>query len=91
MSSSLGHDWIINPNVTPCNMNLPIFCREQSLPDDIKQGTSVKKGTVIAFTKDDQSYIHARANEHSLVEVQSQKLAQAVFDIYLGAQVCSQE
>lgn len=57
------------------------------MPEDIKQGSSVKKGTVIAFTRDGQGNIEACANEHSLVKVQSQKLAQAVFDIYLGATV----
>ncbi len=64
-----------------------LCCREQVLPEDIKQGSSVKKGTVIAFSRDGQGNIEARANEHSLVKVQSQKLAQAVFDIYLGSTV----
>ena len=65
-------------------------CREHALPEDIKQGSSVKKGTVITFTRDGQGSIEACANEHSLVKVQSQKLAQAVFDIYLGSMVSFQ-
>jgi len=57
---------------------------EQALPEDIKKGGSVKKGTVIAFARDSKGGVRAWANGHDLVEVQSEKLAQAVFDIYLG-------
>ena len=47
----------------------------------------MRKGTVISFTRDWQGNIKARANDHDLVTVTSPKLAQAVFDIYLGDQV----
>ena len=47
----------------------------------------MRKGTVISFTRDWQGNIRARANDHDLVTVTSPKLAQAVFDIYLGDQV----
>lgn len=60
---------------------------EEALPEDIKKGGSVKKGTVIAFARDGKGSVRAWANQHDLVEVHSEKLAQAVFDIYLGETV----
>jgi hypothetical protein len=63
------------------------LCSEEALPEDIKKGGSVKKGTVIAFARDGKGSVRAWANQHDLVEVHSEKLAQAVFDIYLGETV----
>lgn len=64
---------------------------EQSLPDSIKQGGSVKKGTLLTFTKQGPGRMTARANGLQLLSVDSPKLCQAVFDLYLGDQPVSKE
>ena len=64
---------------------------EKSLPDSIKQGGSVKKGTLLTFTKQGAGTMTARANGQQLMTVQSPKLCQAVFDLYLGDQPVSKE
>lgn len=64
---------------------------ETSLPDSIKQGGSVKKGTLLTFTKQGPGKMTARANGLELMSVESPKLCQAVFDLYLGDQPVSKE
>lgn len=64
---------------------------ETSLPESIKQGGSVKKGTLLTFTKQGSGKMTARANGVQLMTVESPKLCQAVFDLYLGDQPVSKE
>ncbi len=64
---------------------------EKSLPDSIKQGGSVKKGTLLTFTKQGSGKMTARANGLQLMSVESPQLCQAVFDLYLGDQPVSKE
>lgn len=64
---------------------------EKALPDNIKQGGSVKKGTLLTFTKQGSGTMTARANGQQLLTVESPKLCQAVFDLYLGDQPVSTE
>lgn len=64
---------------------------EKALPDNIKQGGSVKKGTLLTFTKQGSGTMTARANGQELLTVESPKLCQAVFDLYLGDQPVSKE
>ena len=64
---------------------------EKALPDNIKQGGSVKKGTLLTFTKQGSGTMTARANGQQLLTVESPKLCQAVFDLYLGDQPVSKE
>lgn len=64
---------------------------EKALPDSIKQGGSVKKGTLLTFTKQGPGTMTARANGQQLLTVESPKLCQAVFDLYLGDQPVSKE
>jgi hypothetical protein len=44
--------------------------REEALPESIKIGGSVRKGTVLTFTRDHEGTLCARANEHDLITVQ---------------------
>ena len=64
---------------------------EASLPDSVKQGGSVKKGTLLTFTKQGPGTMTARANGLQLMTVESPKLCQAVFDLYLGDQPVSKD
>ena len=64
---------------------------EKALPDSIKQGGSVKKGTLLTFTKQGSGSMVARADGQELLKVESPKLCQAVFDLYLGDQPVSKE
>ena len=65
--------------------------KEESLPDSVKQGGSVKKGTVLAFVKQGPGTLTAKADGKKLVTITSPKLCQAVFDLYLGDQPVSAE
>lgn len=65
--------------------------REENIPDNIKQSGSVKKGTLLVFRREGGGRLSAQANEHELANVQSSKLCQAVFDLYLGDQPVSRK
>lgn len=65
--------------------------KHERIPKDLLDGGSVRKGTVMTFTKDQQGGVIARANDHELATVQSPKLAAAIFDIYLGEPCVSKE
>ena len=64
---------------------------EKALPESIKQGGSVKKGTLLTFCKQGAGLMTARADGQQLVTVDSPKLCQAVFDLYLGDQPVSKD
>ena len=49
----------------------------------------MKKGTVISFSKDGRGAITTRVNELDLNRVQSAKLCEAIFDLYVGDQPVS--
>lgn len=51
----------------------------------------MRKGTVLIFKRDCNGRLKARANEHELADVNSGKLCQAVFDLYLGDQPVSRK
>ena len=63
------------------------MCREDNLPPQLREGGSVRKGTVLQFSRDSQGHLKGKADGHPLVEVKSDKLCQAVFDLYFGNQV----
>lgn len=65
--------------------------KEENLPDSVKQGGSVKKGTVLAFVKHGPGTLIAKADGKNLITITSPKLCQAVFDLYLGDQPVSAE
>lgn len=65
--------------------------KEENLPASVKQGGSVKKGTLLAFVKHGPESLTAKANGQPLVTVRSPQLCQAVFDLYLGDQPVSVE
>ncbi|KAK9805933.1 hypothetical protein WJX73_006432 [Symbiochloris irregularis] len=65
--------------------------REENIPPSIKEGDSVKKGTLLVFRKEGNGRLRARANDHELADVSSTKLCQAVFDLYLGDQPVSRK
>lgn len=65
--------------------------KEENLPESVKQGGSVKKGTLLAFVKHGSGTMTAKADGTALVTVNSPKLCQAVFDLYLGDQPVSVE
>lgn len=65
--------------------------KEENLPESVKQGGSVKKGTLLAFVKHGSGTMTAKADGKALVTVNSPKLCQAVFDLYLGDQPVSVE
>ena len=65
--------------------------REENIPANIKEGESVKKGTLLIFRRDGAGRLRAAANEHALADVDSPKLCQAVFDLYLGDQPVSRK
>jgi hypothetical protein len=65
--------------------------REEALPASIKQGSSVRKGTVLVFTRSTSGSLSARAGDHDLITVQSQPLCSAVFDLYIGDQPVSRK
>lgn len=66
--------------------NNPRLHREERLPAHIKDRGSVRRGSVIAFTRSRHGQLTAIAGGVGLGSVSSEKLAQAVFDIYLGRQ-----
>ena len=66
-------------------------CRYENIPESIREGNSVKKGTVLIFRRDGTGRLRARANEYDLADVNSTKLCQAVFDLYLGDQPVSRK
>ncbi len=53
-----------------CSSSCVPRLREESLPESIKAGGSVRKGTVLTFTRDHAGTLSARADEHELVIVQ---------------------
>ena len=67
------------------------MCREDQLPESIKTGKSVKKGTVLVFTRDQAGYLCAKADQHDLITVQSKPLCDAIFDLYIGDQPVSKK
>lgn len=72
-------------------VNLLHTFKEENLPESVKQGGSVKKGTLLAFIKHGSSSMTAKADGKTLATVSSPKLCQAVFDLYLGDQPVSTE
>ena len=71
-----------------------LYClarREEALPQSIKDGRSVRKGTVLTFTRDHEGNLAARADAHELVSVQSRPLCAAIFDLYIGEQPVSKK
>ncbi|KAK9830556.1 hypothetical protein WJX72_012447 [[Myrmecia] bisecta] len=58
--------------------------REEALPASMRQGGSVRKGTVFTFSRSNDGHLIALANDTRVLKVQSPKLCQAVFDLYLG-------
>ena len=46
-----------------------LCCREEALPEAIKAGGSVRKGTVLVFTRDQAGNLTARADDHDLISV----------------------
>lgn len=77
---------MIGAEFGPCCM-----CREEQLPDSIKSGKSVRKGTVLMFTRDQAGYLSAKADHHDLITVQSKPLCDAIFDLYIGDQPVSKK
>ena len=67
------------------------MCREEQLPDSIKSGKSVRKGTVLVFTRDQSGYLSAKADHHDLITVKSKPLCDAIFDLYIGDQPVSKK
>jgi hypothetical protein len=65
--------------------------REEALPAGIKDGRSVRKGTVLTFTRDGGGTLAAHADAHELVKVQSKPLCAAIFDLYIGEQPVSKK
>lgn len=65
--------------------------REEALPEAIKAGASVRKGTVLVFTRDQAGNLTARADDHDLITVRSRPLCHAVFDLYVGDQPVSRK
>ena len=65
--------------------------REDQLPESIKSGKSVKKGTVLVFTRDESGHLCAKADQHDLITVQSKPLCDAIFDLYVGDQPVSKK
>ena len=65
--------------------------REDQLPESIKSGKSVKKGTVLVFTRDQAGHLCAKADQHDLITVQSKPLCDAIFDLYVGDQPVSKK
>ena len=65
--------------------------REEALPEAIKDGRSVRKGTVLTFTRDREGNLAARADAHELACVQSRPLCAAIFDLYIGEQPVSKK
>ena len=65
--------------------------REENIPETIREGDCVKKGTVLVFRRDGAGRLRARANEHELADVTSSMLCRAVFDLYLGDQPVSRK
>ena len=50
--------------------------REGNLPAELRDGGSVRKGTVLLFSRDSQGHLKGKADGHPLVEVKSDKLCQ---------------
>ena len=58
--------------------------REDQLPESIKSGKSVKKGTVLVFTRDESGHLCAKADQLDLITVQRKPLCDAIFHLYVG-------
>src|SRR4051794_8540111 len=65
--------------------------KEETLPASIKAGSSVRKGTVLTFSRDNTGRLFAKANDCVLGSVVSPKLCHAIFDLYLGDQPVSRK
>lgn len=60
------------------------WARKERLPSAVVDGNTVRKGAVLTFAKDANGHLTAKANNDELLSVRSPKLAQAIFDLYLG-------
>lgn len=61
----------------------------EHIPRSFKAGASIRKGTVISFSRARNGALTTSANGHVLGTVYSQDLCRALFDVYLGSQpVC---
>ena len=68
-----------------------VDCREEELPEAIKHKKSVRKGTVLVFTRDQAGLLAAKADQHDLIAVHSKPLCDAIFDLYIGDQPVSKK
>lgn len=69
--------------------NDPALCAvldafRQSLPDTVRAGRSIKKGTLLTFSRRQGKMLTAKAGADVLRSVESAELCEAVFDLYLG-------
>ena len=59
------------------------------MPASVYQRGSIRKGSVITFTREGpEGRVTASAGGRQLASVRSPDLAAALFDLYLGDQVC---
>ena len=79
----------IDPAWLTSILRLGVDYREEELPEAIKHKKSVRKGTVLVFTRDPAGLLSAKADQHDLIAVHSKPLCDAIFDLYIGDQPVS--
>lgn len=62
---------------------------EQRVPSNVKVGNSVKKGSTITVTRQNDGKLVTSADNLVLGELHSSKLGEALFDLYLGSEPVS--
>lgn len=80
-----------NADEDPALQQVVDWLGERYIPISARSGANVRKGTTIAFEKGAGGCLTARVGQQVLGQVHSDKVCQALFDLYLGDQPVSRK